>query len=131
MLAGVSRQLAEPIGDDNTTRYLSFTVRPEGRLNAGIYDGFFGLVLDQEDSTELFFGKGGSKVLHEWVLKSRGGGGQVATGVALKLNATALLVLQMEFHQGNDRFTLYVNPGAVEPEKVRSNRMPMSTSCVN
>src|SRR5262245_54752017 len=36
---GAVRNLAQPLGLDNTTVYLSFLIQPRGTLNQGVFDG--------------------------------------------------------------------------------------------
>lgn len=48
-----------------------------------------------------------------------GGANQVATGASVVLNQTTLLVLKIEYREGPDRLTLYVNPKAGAPEPAK------------
>jgi len=43
---GALRNLQQPLGQNNTTVYLSFLLEPQGSLNDGIFNGFFGLTLN-------------------------------------------------------------------------------------
>src|SRR5260370_20539596 len=43
---GAIRNLAQPLGADNTTVYLSFLLRPDGILSNGIFSGFCGATLN-------------------------------------------------------------------------------------
>jgi hypothetical protein len=113
---GMLRSLAQPIGQDGTTVYVSFLLEPQAPLGAGIYGGFFGLTLNGSLGSDLFVGKGGGS--NEYVLETRGGLGQVSSGAPTIAGTTALLVLKVEFQAGNDTFTLYVNPVAGDPEPV-------------
>jgi hypothetical protein len=101
---------------DSVTRYLSFLVRPEGTLNAGAFNGFFGLYLDGTND-DLFVGKPGGGTLSNYVLEERGGSIQSPSSQPVILNQTAFLVLRADFTAGSDTFRLYVNPtpGALEP----------------
>jgi hypothetical protein len=114
---GATRSLAQPLGADNTTAYVSVLIRPQGTLDAGIFNGFFGVTLNGAGSQDLFVGKPGAGETHEYVLESRGGAGQVSSGVPTVAGQTVLLVVKAEFLAGNDMFTLYVNPtpGEAEP----------------
>ncbi len=116
-IAGLTRDFSVALGAPGTTRYLSFLLRPEGTLQGGAFNGFFGVVLEQPLEPELFIGKPGGAAIDRYVLEDRGGGQQVASTVAAMVDETVLLVLKAEFAAGNDRFTLYVNPvpGAPEP----------------
>jgi hypothetical protein len=102
--------------NDIVTRYFSFLVRPEGTLNAGAFNGFFGLYLDGTND-DLFVGKPGGGALSNYVLEERGGSFQSPSSQLVILNQTALLVLRADFSPGLDSFRLYVNPtpGAPEP----------------
>jgi hypothetical protein len=114
---GAVRNLAQPLGADHTTVYLSFLLRPQGTLNAGAFNGFFGVTLNGSLGQELFIGKPGAGAVDEYVLENRGGFGQVASGASTVVGQTALLVVRADFLPGNDIFTLYTNPvpGAPEP----------------
>jgi hypothetical protein len=107
---GILRPLQQPLGADNTTVYLSFLVRPEGTLGAGIYSGFFGLTLNGSLGADLFIGKPGGGALDRWVLETRGGYGQAPSGTGAVVGRVALLVVKAQFLPGRDTFTLYVNP---------------------
>ena len=112
-IAGISRTLATPIAaNQTTTRYLSALVRLDGALNAGAFNGFFGLYLDGGgiNSDDLFIGKPGGGQLGQWVVETRGGSGQVPSGELVVPNQTALLVLKAELRPGADTFSLLVNP---------------------
>jgi hypothetical protein len=115
-ISGVSRPLAQPMGQDGTTRYLSFLVQPEGALGEGIFSGFFGLALGAAESA-LFIGKPGGGQLDVFVVEELGGAGQVPSTSSTVLGQVTLFVVKAEFGDPTDRFTLYVNPqvGAAEP----------------
>jgi hypothetical protein len=114
---GAIRSLAHPLGQDNTTVYISFLLRPQGTLNNGLFGGFFGLTLNGSLGNDLFIGKPGGGAAEEYVLEARGGSGQVPSGTRAVVGRTALLVVRAEFLPGNDVFTLYANPkpGGAEP----------------
>jgi hypothetical protein len=107
---GAIRNLAQSLGADNTTAYLSFLLRPDGTLGDGIFNGFFGVTLNGSLSNDLFIGKPGGGATGQYVLETRGGGGQVASGTSAQVGQTALLVVKAQFLPGNDTFTLYANP---------------------
>ena len=107
---GALRNLQQPLGQNNTTVYLSFLLEPQGSLNDGIFNGFFGLTLNGSLGNDLFIGKPGGGAEEEYVLEARGGSGQVPAGAATVVGRTALLVVKAEFLAGNDVFTLYVDP---------------------
>jgi hypothetical protein len=117
-ISGVTRSLAVPLGEAETTVYLSFLIKPEGVLHAGAFNGFLGVVLESPGEPELFIGKPGGGATNRWVLEDRGGSLQHASPVDITTSDTALLVVKAEYAGvGDDRFTLYVNPtpGAPEP----------------
>ncbi|BCS31784.1 hypothetical protein TBR22_A09880 [Luteitalea sp. TBR-22] len=116
-LNGAVRNLLQAGGADYSTMYISFLVRPLGTLNAGIYSGYFGVTVAGGPANELFIGKGGGGDTGSYVLETRGGSGQVSSGVPVVVGQTALLVVRADFLPGNDVFTLYVNPtpGGGEP----------------
>lgn len=116
-IAGLTRDFLTPLGVPGTTRYASFLLRPEGQLHGGVFNGFFGVVLEQPVEPELFVGKPGGGAIDRYVLEDRGGSLQVSSGVPTVVGETVFLVLKAEFIAGNDQFTLFMNPvpGAPEP----------------
>jgi hypothetical protein len=115
-IAGLTRDFLTPLGVPGTTRYASFLLRPEGQLNAGAFNGFFGVVLEQPVEPELFVGKPGADAINRYVLEDRGGSLQVASTTAPVVGETVFLVLKSQFTAGNDTFTLYINPTPGGPE---------------
>jgi len=113
---GAVRNLAQTLGADNTTVYLSFLLKPQGTLDNGIFNGFFGVTLNGSLFNDLFIGKPGGGAQDQYVLETRGGSGQVASGTATVVGLTALLVVKAQFLPGNDIFTLYTNPRLDRPE---------------
>jgi len=117
-IVGMERLLAHPeeFAKPGLTRYVSVVMRPEGKLGDGPLNGFFGLCLRSKEG-ELFVGKPGNEATDKWVMEERGGKGQVATASPVVANQATLLVLKIEYKEGNDRLTLYVNPkpGEAEP----------------
>jgi hypothetical protein len=114
---GAIRNLGQTLGTDNTTVYLSFLLRPDGILDNGIFNGFFGVTLNGSLSNDLFIGKPGGGAVDQYVMETRGGSGQVPSGTSADVRHTALMVLKAQFLSGNDIFTLYTNPkpGGSEP----------------
>jgi len=102
---------ATVLSTDSATRYLSVLLRPEGALNAGQFNGFFGVYL-RGTTRDIFIGKPGGGALGTYVVEERGGGFQtLATGSpAVVLDQTALLVLRADLNNGLDSFRLVVNP---------------------
>jgi hypothetical protein len=115
-IAGLTRDFLTPLGVPGTTRYASFLLRPEGQLQAGAFNGFFGVVLEQPVEPELFVGKPGGGAIDRYVLEDRGGSLQVASSTAPVVGETVFLVLKSQFTAGNDAFTLYINPTPGGPE---------------
>jgi hypothetical protein len=104
---GVRRGLASSIGADGTTSYLSFLIRGTAGANAS---DFFGLYLEATNpASDVFIGKGGGGVTDRWVVERRGGQSQVASDDVID-DLTTLLVLKMDFADGADTFSLFVNP---------------------
>jgi len=118
-IAGVTRDFSTPLGAGGTTRYYSFLLRPEGTLNEGIFNGFFGVTLESPDEPELYTGKPGGDAITQYVLEDRGGSLQHPSPVPVVIGQTALLVVKAQFggQNENDQLTLYVNPlpGGPEP----------------
>ena len=113
---GILRRLQQPLGADNTTAYISFLLRPEGTLNSGIFNGFFGLTLNGSLGNDLFVGKPGGGADDQYVLEARGGSFQVPSGTPAVVGRTTLLVVRADFRPGKDLFTLYVDPKPRDPE---------------
>lgn len=116
VISGTIRTLAQPLGVDGTTVYLSFLLQPNGTLGQGAFNGFFGITFNGSLSNDLFIGKPGAGVLDQYVLETRGGSGQVASGTSATPGQTALLVVKAQFQSGPDLFTLYTNPQPSQPE---------------
>lgn len=123
-LGGVTRALDTPLGQSETTAYLSFLLQPEAPLGLGIFEGFFGLVLEQPGTTGVFAGKPGTPP-HAYVLEDRGGSNPVPTGIPAVPGQTVLVVLRIDFAADADTVTMYLDPapGAPEPAigTVKSN----------
>jgi len=116
---GILRRLQQPLGADNTTVYISFLLRPEGTLNSGIFNGFFGLTLNGSLGNDLFVGKPGGGLLDRYVIETRGGSGQLASNTETVVGRTALMVVKAQFMPGVDIFTLYTNPLPNRPEPAK------------
>jgi hypothetical protein len=117
---GAIRDLASPIGANGTTVYLSFLVQPQGTLNDGVFDGFFGVTLNGSLGNDFFVGKPGAGSELQYVLETRGGSGQVPSGASVVVGRTTLLVVKVQFLAGNDTYTLFVNPTPGHPEPASS-----------
>jgi hypothetical protein len=101
---GMVRTLRQPLGQNGTIVYLGFLLRPLGTLDDGVFGGFFGMTL----GNDLFVGRAGN--VDEYVVETRGGGGRLFSAVPTVVGRTALLVVKVEFLDGTDRITLFVDP---------------------
>jgi hypothetical protein len=106
---GVARLLSTNLALPGAKFYLSFLHRPEGDAE------YSSVVLGTGDNPELSIGKSGS--VRQYHISQRGGVGRVFSGVEPVVGKTVFLVVKLEFKDGPDRFTLYVNsiPGKPEP----------------
>ncbi len=110
-IAGLIRVLSVDLNQPGTTYYLSFLHRPEAEAE------YSAVVLGSGEEPELSVGKSGS--VRQYHVSQRGGRGRVYSGVEPVVGQTAFLVVKLEFRDGPDRFTLYVNPvpGSGEPSR--------------
>jgi len=116
-IAGLTRDFAVPVGTAGTTRYYSFLLRPEGSLNAGAFNGFFGVTLESPDEPEVYTGKPGAGAIGQYVIEDRGGANQFPSSTPAVVNQTAFFVVKAQFSAAaGDAFTLYVNPTPGQPE---------------
>ncbi len=111
---GTNRQTNQNfVGASNgQTSWMSFLIRQNSI--GGQFGGFGGIYIGNstsENDPKLFIGKGGVGA-NNWLIENLGGSGTVQSTTAVSTGETALLVLKMETFNGNDRFTLYVNPSA-------------------
>ncbi len=111
--SGLTRDLAAPIGQANSTVYISMLLRADGTLNEGASGGFFGLLLNASTtssslSQDLFIGKTSGS---NFGIEDRGGNNSHMSSTAAAIGVSNLLVVRAEFSaSGPDKFTLYVNP---------------------
>lgn len=108
-IAGLGRTLSTALGAGNRTCYLSFLHRPDGDEEYG------SIVLGTGQGKELAIGKSAST--GEYYISNRGGVGRILSGVPGEIGRTRLVVVKMEFQEGPDRFTLFLDPkpGQREP----------------
>jgi hypothetical protein len=108
-IGGLGRALLKPLGTESGTYYLSFLHRPDGDAEYG------SIVLGTGQGNELAIGKSSST--GEYYISNRGGVGRILSGVPGEVGKTRLVVVKMEFLDGPDRFTLYMDPvpGEAEP----------------
>jgi hypothetical protein len=107
-IAGVGRLLATNLATPGATYYLSFLHRPDGE------EEYASVVLGTGQGNELSVGKSGS--VKQYHISQRGGLGRVYSGVEPVVGKTVFIVVKMEFKDGPDRFTLYLNPTPGKPE---------------
>jgi hypothetical protein len=112
-LGGLTRTLATPFGVPRTTTYVSLLIEPGPDFGEGIYGGFFGLTLEPKGNQALHVGSSNKST----GIETRGGAGGLYSDEVPSQGATMLLVVKCEFRDGNDKFTLYINPtpGKTEP----------------
>ena len=112
-LGGMTRTLATPFGEPGSTTYFSLLIEPGTDFGEGIYGGFFGLTLEPKGNQALHVGSSNKST----GMETRGGTGGVYSGEVPSKSTTMLLVVKCEFKDGNDKFTLYINPtpGRTEP----------------
>lgn len=103
----LKRVPALPLGEEGTVRYVSLLVRPDNSVTAA---GYFGLVALGGQDAHLFAGKPGGGSATRYVMENTGGAGQVATTKTVTVGEITLLVLKLEFLDGPDRISLFVNP---------------------
>ena len=108
---GVGRTVATNFGIDGTKLYLSYLCRVDAE---GEYTS---LIVGSGDGNELSVGKSGTA--NDYVIGQRGGVGRVSAGIGQRPGEVIFLVVKMEFRQGPDRFTLYVNPKPGQPEPAK------------
>jgi hypothetical protein len=109
-IAGVGRVFATNLAAGGATYYLSFLHRPDGE------EEYASVVIGTGQGKELSIGKSGS--MRQYHISQRGGTGRVLSGVEAVVGKTMFLVVKMEFREGPDRFTLYMNPTPGKPEPV-------------
>jgi hypothetical protein len=107
-IAGVGRLFSTNLATPGATFYLSFLHQPDAP------DEYASVVIGTGDGKELSVGKSGS--IREYHISQRGGIGRVMSGVEPVVGKAAFLVVKMEFKDGEDRFTLFVNPTPGKPE---------------
>ena len=110
------RSISRSVSASAATLYLSFLAQPTGTLNAGAFNGFFGLQVNTA-SDDFFLGKPGGNAISEWVIEQPGGNNQVSTGVSAVVNQTTFLVLRIDYAaMGTDMLTMHVDPPPGQPE---------------
>ena len=111
----LSRTLSQSLGGTDQTVYISVLLRPDGTLNEGSSGGFFGLNLNASTTTastdnDVFIGKTSGS---NYGIEDRGGNNSHLTSTAAAIGVSTLLVVRADLAaNGNDKFTLYVNPTA-------------------
>ena len=105
---GITRLLSTNLAVPGATFYLSFLHRPDGDAE------YSSLVLGTGDNAELSIGKSGSVKFYH--ISERGGVRRVLSQVEAVAGRTVFRVVKMEFKDGPDRFTLFMNPTPGKPE---------------
>ena len=107
-IAGVGRFLSNNLAVPGAKYFLSFLHRTDGE------EEYASIVLGSGQGKELSVGKSGS--VKQYHISQRGGVGRVYSGVEPVVGKTVFIVVKMEFMDGPDRFTLYLNPTPGNPE---------------
>src|SRR6185295_16709524 len=107
-ISGLTRLLSTNLNTIGAKFYLSFLHRPDGEPE------YSSVVLGSGESAELSVGKSGS--VPQYHISQRGGVGRVYSGLEPVVGKTVFIVVKMEFKDGPDRFTLYLNPTPGKPE---------------
>ena len=105
---GVARLLSTNLAVSGAKFYLSFLHRPDGEAE------YSSVVLGTGESGELSIGKSGS--VRRYHISERGGVGRVLSDVEPVVGKTVFRVVKLEFKDGPDRFTLFMNPTPGKPE---------------
>lgn len=108
VIAGIARLLSTNLAVPGATYYLSFLHRIDAP------EEYASVVIGTGDGAELSIGKSGS--IREYHISQRGGVGRMLSGVEPVVGKAAFLVVKMEFKDGEDRFTFFVNPTPGKPE---------------
>lgn len=97
------RTLGTPLGDDNTTDYLSFLLRPDAGF--GFYGGL--------NIGNLFVGRSGNQSFYGFEDSANN---LSLSSVPVVAGQTVLFVVRVDFLPGDDRLSLYINPTSGLPE---------------
>ena len=113
----IERFLSNPLGTPGTSSYFSFSMQPEGTLNQGFANGWFG-----------FFLRGGAQVgvtkdsfSNFYALELAGT--TAYTNTQAVVGQPALFVLRIDWTSGTDTLRLYVNPPVGQPEPLVASAM--------
>ena len=110
----LNRRLAFLLGGENTTAWISFTIKRTRLTPATAPPAFGGVCLGLTGrDPQLFIGDTGSG---RWGMNTAGGQGTV-NARRVEVNVPVFLVVRADFRPGGDRFTLYQNPtpGRIAP----------------
>jgi hypothetical protein len=111
-IAGLGRSFTNLLGEPGTIFYLSYLYRPDTQSE------YTSVVIGTGSGGELSIGKSGA--LNVYGLSQRGGTGRVPSKAPVTVGQTVFLVIKMEFKDGPDIFTLYVDPEPGRPEPASS-----------
>ncbi|HWN97492.1 MAG TPA: hypothetical protein VNT99_20855 [Methylomirabilota bacterium] len=109
-IAGLTRFFSNNIAVPGQIYYLSFLHRPDAA------EDYASLVVGIGEGKELSIGKSGTVRMYH--ISQRGGVNRVLSDVTPVVGRTVFLVVKMDFRDGPDRFTLFVNPAPGKPEPV-------------
>ena len=107
-ICGVGRHLGRDLAVPGTTCYLSFLYRPDAE------GGYGSVVVGTGEGRELSIGRSTSGA--PFHISQRGGTGRVFSRHDAVVGETFFIVVKMEFTEGPDRFTLFINPAPGQPE---------------
>ena len=107
-IGGVGRSLSADLAVPGNVYYLSFLYRPDG------LGGYGSVVVGSGQGRELSIGRSSSSP--QFHISQRGGTGRVYSDQEATVGQTVFIVVKMEFMEGPDRFTLYLNPSPGQPE---------------
>lgn len=124
---GIDRTLSTPLGVEGTSAYVSLLMQPQGILNQGAYNGWFGLTL--RGSTDVFVGMGSFS--NNYGLEV--GFESAATSTAAVIGKPVFCVLRIDFTEGVDPVTLYMNPnpGGAEPAAASASLINLNVNFID
>ena len=123
----IPRTLSSTMGAANTTRYVSWLMRPEGILHQGAYNGWFVFSLQGDRITNV--GMGSFTNLYGLEV----GGTSTYTTQNAVVGEAVFCVLRIDFTAGVDTFRLYLNPqpGAPEPAVPATSQINIDVGTIN
>jgi len=110
-IAGVGRVVSTNFGRTGDRLYLSYLSRVDAEGE------FTSVIVGNGNGRELSIGKSGTA--NDYVIGQRGGIGRMSAGIGPSIGKTVFVVVKMEFRDGPDRFTMWVNPKPGQPEPAK------------